>query len=288
MASKKKSAASKKKAAPAAKKAKAAKKPAAKAKAVKKPQPKAKPKAKKVAKKVIKKVAKKPAKKAPAKPKVVAKAKPAKKPAKKAATPARKSAPAKAPVAAKPPKTAGINDKPIIRTGPSIAPRNLGINPLQALRGAPPKNKGAKEKPLNKKEIDQHRDMLYKLRDRVIDEISFLANDNLNKSSKDASGDLSSYSFHMADQGTDNFDREFAASLLNSEHDVLYEIEEALRRIEQGTYGICEQSGEPIERDRLRALPFARYCVAVQAEIERGKPRYRPFRRTSIQGADAM
>jgi RNA polymerase-binding transcription factor DksA len=281
MASKKKSSASKKKAAPAARKAKAVKKPAPKAKTAKKPQPKAKPAVKKA-----------PAKKAPAKAKAVVKAKPvaktAKKPAATAVAPVKKSAPAKAPAAAKPPKTAGINDKPIIRTGPSIAPRNLGVNPLQALRGAPPKNKGAKEKPLSAKEIDLHRDMLFKLRDRVIDEISFLANDNLNKSSKDASGDLSSYSFHMADQGTDNFDREFAASLLNSEHDVLYEIEEALRRIEQGTYGICEQSGEPIERERLRALPFARYCVAVQAEIERGKPKYRPFRRTSIQGADAM
>lgn len=287
MATKKKSTASKKKAAPAAKKAKAVKKVAVKkAPAKKKPQPKAKP------------APKKAVKKAPAKKKVIAKAKPAAKPAKK---PVKKAAPAaktkakatgkaqvKAAPAVKPPKSAGINDKPIIRTGPSIAPRNLGLNPLQALRGAPPKNKGAKEKPLTKKEIELHRDMLYKLRDRVIDEISFLANDNLNKSSKDASGDLSSYSFHMADQGTDNFDREFAASLLNSEHDVLYEIDEALRRIEQGAYGICEQSGEPIERERLRALPFARYCVAVQAEIERGKPKYRPFRRTSIQGADAM
>lgn len=280
MASKTKTKASKKKAAPAAKKAKAVKKVIKKTPVKKKPQPKAKPAAKKVIKKT------------PPKKKLVTKAKPAAKPAKKSvkkpAAPVVKSAPAKAKEPVKPAKTAGINDKPVIRTGPSIAPRNLGINPLQALRGAPPKNKGAKEKPLSNKEIEQHRDMLYKLRDRVIDEISFLANDNLNKSSKDASGDLSSYSFHMADQGTDNFDREFAASLLNSEHDVLYEIEEALRRIEQGTYGICEQSGEPIERERLRALPFARYCVSVQTEIERGKPKYRPFRRTSIQGADAM
>lgn len=228
--------------------------------AVKKPSPKAK--------------ASKPAKKAGAKN--VEKINVKKAAPKASAKPSQKL---KAPAA----KSGGV----IIRTGPSIAPRNFGKSPLMALRGAPIKSKTEKAKPLTKKEVEQHRDLLLKLRDRVIDEISFLANDNLNKSSKDASGDLSSYSFHMADQGTDNFDREFAASLLNNEHDVLYEIEEALRRIDAGTYGVCEQSGQPIERERLRALPFARYCVAVQTEMERGKPKFRPFRRTSIQAAEA-
>lgn len=132
------------------------------------------------------------------------------------------------------------------------------------------------------------KDMLLKLRDRVIDEIAFLSRDNLNRSQRDASGDLSSYSLHMADQGTDNFDREFAANLLSSEQDVLYEIDEALRRIEAGTYGICEATGQPIEYERLKVLPFARYCVAAQAELEKGKPRFRPFRRTSIQTIESQ
>ncbi len=248
-----------------------------KSKPVKKPVLKKKPAVKRVppvkkAGKVIKKPVKKP----------VAKAKPVKKPVK----PVAKAAPkvVKAAVSAKKP----VPGKPIIRTGPSIAPRSFGKPPLSAMgRGAITPIKAEKAKPLSKKELDQHRDLLLKLRDRVIDEISFLANDNLNRSAKDSSGDLSSYSFHMADQGTDNFDREFAASLLNNEHDVLYEIEEALRRIDQGTYGICESSGLPIERERLKALPFARYSVAVQSEMERGKPRFRPFRRTtSIQSAE--
>ncbi|MCS6772432.1 MAG: TraR/DksA C4-type zinc finger protein [Kiritimatiellae bacterium] len=146
-----------------------------------------------------------------------------------------------------------------------------------------PKGSAAKARPLTEKDIAMFKDMLLKLRDRVIDEISFLSRDNLNRSQRDSSGDLSSYSFHMADQGTDNFDREFAANLLSSEQDVLYEIDEALRRIEAGTYGICEATGQPIEYERLKVLPFARYCVAAQAEMEKGKPRYRPFRRSSIQ-----
>ena len=247
---------------------------AKKSKKVKKAPQKAKVSVK--AKSKIAKKAVKPAKKAAAKAKPVKKTKAIPVPAKKAA-----------PVAT---KTAGraSSNKPIIRTGPSIAPRTFVKTPiLMTPHGQAKKGKPEKAKPFTKKDLDFHRDLLLKLRDRVIDEISFLANDNLNRSAKESSGDLSSYSFHMADQGTDNFDREFAASLLNNEHDVLYEIEEALRRIDQGTYGVCEMSGNPIERERLKVLPFARYCVSVQSEIERGKPRFRPFRRTSIQGAES-
>jgi len=155
---------------------------------------------------------------------------------------------------------------PPIRTPPNVLPPPTG-----------------KMKPMTEKELAFHKDLLLKLRDRIIDEISFLSNDSLNRSQRESAGDLSSYSFHMADQGTDNFDREFAANLLSSEQDVLYEIDEAIRRIEQGTYGECEATGLPIERERLKALPFARYCVSAQTEMERGKPRFRPFRRTSIQ-----
>ena len=247
--------------------------------------------------------AKKPAaakaKVSPKKPaKVKAKVVPTRKPIAKApAKPAAKSAKAsktvvKAKAASKPlpvAKKSGekASGKPIIRTGPSITPRAPGSILLSGHARPGLSSKQEKAKPLTKKEMEGYRDLLLKLRDRVIDEISFLANDNLNRSSKEASGDLSGYSFHMADQGTDNFDREFAASLLNNEHDVLYEIEEALRRIDQGTYGTCESSGRPIERERLKVLPFVRYCVAVQSEMERGKPRFRPFRRTnSIQTAE--
>ena len=58
-----------------------------------------------------------------------------------------------------------------------------------------------------------------------------------------------------------------------------------MRRIEAGTYGVCEMSGKPIERERLKVLPYARYSVAVQSQMEKGKPRFRPFKRTSIQTA---
>lgn len=119
--------------------------------------------------------------------------------------------------------------------------------------------------------------MLQSVRDSVVDEISFLAGDNLNRSQRESSGDLSSYSFHMADQGTDNFDREFALSLVSSEQEALYEIDEAIERIKDGTFGLCESCGCDIEKARLKALPFARLCIACKSEAEKGKTRYRPF-----------
>jgi len=233
-----------------------------------------------VKKKAVKtkaKAAAKPAlKKKPAPPaKPVKKAAPvAKAPAKKVAAPkAGKAKPAVKPVA----KPALVVKKPVLS--------RPGLSPLRPVV-IPHAPKGPKPKPLNAKDLAFYKDLLLKLRDRIIDEISFLSNDNLNRSQKESSGDLSSHSFHMADQGTDNFDREFAASLLSSEQDVLYEIDEAIRRVDGGTYGVCEVTGEQIERERLKVLPFARCSVAAQAEMERGKPRFRPFRRTSIQALE--
>jgi RNA polymerase-binding transcription factor DksA len=77
---------------------------------------------------------------------------------------------------------------------------------------------------------------------------------------------------HQADAGSDAYDRDFALSLLSQEQDALYEIEEALKRVDAGTYGVCEMSGEKIAQARLEALPFARYTVECQAQIEKTAP----------------
>jgi RNA polymerase-binding transcription factor DksA len=80
---------------------------------------------------------------------------------------------------------------------------------------------------------------------------------------------MASYSLHMADSGTDNFDRDFALSLLSADQDAVYEIEEALKRIEKGTYGICELTGKQIPKTRLDAIPWTRFTVEAQAQLER-------------------
>ena len=86
---------------------------------------------------------------------------------------------------------------------------------------------------------------------------------------KESAEEMTNYSLHMADSGTDNFDRDFALSLLSSDQDAIYEIEEALKRIEKKTYGICELSGKTIPKSRLDAIPWTRFTVEAQSQLER-------------------
>lgn len=77
------------------------------------------------------------------------------------------------------------------------------------------------------------------------------------------------FSMHMADAGTDSFDRDFALGMLSSEQDALYQIEQALDRIRNGTYGRCELTGNLIEEDRLAAVPWTRFSAAAERQLER-------------------
>jgi RNA polymerase-binding transcription factor DksA len=94
-------------------------------------------------------------------------------------------------------------------------------------------------------------------------------NRQMNGLAEESAQEMAGYSLHMADSGTDNFDRDFALSLLSSDQDAVYEIEEALKRIEKNTYGICELTGKPIPRTRLEAIPWTRFTVEAQAQLER-------------------
>jgi DnaK suppressor protein len=102
---------------------------------------------------------------------------------------------------------------------------------------------------------------LLDLRERLLNQMSGLA--------KESAEEMSNYSLHMADSGTDNFDRDFALSLLSSDQDAIYEIEEALKRIEKDTYGVCELTGKTIPKTRLDAIPWTRFTVEAQSQLER-------------------
>ena len=117
--------------------------------------------------------------------------------------------------------------------------------------------------------------LLLDLRRHLTAGIELHSEETLTRSSKDDSGDLSSYGQHQADSGTDTFDRDFALSLVSSEQEALGEIEAAIKRIKDGTYGICEVTQEPIARDRLLAVPFTRYSASAQKELERNRHRSR-------------
>src|SRR5204863_3427450 len=91
----------------------------------------------------------------------------------------------------------------------------------------------------------------------------------MNGLAQESAQEIPGYSLHMADSGTDNFDRDFALSLLSSDQDAMYEIEEALKRIEKNTYGVCELTGKTIPKARLEAIPWTRFTVEAQAQLER-------------------
>ena len=91
----------------------------------------------------------------------------------------------------------------------------------------------------------------------------------MNGLAQESAQEMAGYSLHMADSGTDNFDRDFALSLLSSDQDAVFEIEEALKRIERKTYGVCELTGKTIPKARLEAIPWTRFTVDAQAQLER-------------------
>jgi RNA polymerase-binding transcription factor DksA len=112
---------------------------------------------------------------------------------------------------------------------------------------------------------------LLQLREELTESVTGVA-----KGSRSSEREASPCGTHQADAGSDAYDRDFALSLLSHEQDALYEIDEALQRIDLGTYGVCEMSGKPIPRARLEAIPFARFIVECQSQLEREK-KARPF-----------
>ena len=112
-----------------------------------------------------------------------------------------------------------------------------------------------------KQEWQKFYNNLLELREQLLAQMSGLA--------KESAQEMPGYSLHMADSGTDNFDRDFALSLLSSDQDAVYEIEEALKRIERKTYGVCELTGKAIPKARLEAIPWTRFTVEAQAQLEK-------------------
>ncbi|MEI8233573.1 MAG: TraR/DksA C4-type zinc finger protein [Verrucomicrobiota bacterium] len=149
---------------------------------------------------------------------------------------------------------------------PKSNPTPTPSTPSAASTPAPaaaPKASDAKLNPFLKKQKAR----LLALRDGMLDSMAGVAKDNLR--SRAEGNEASAFGMHQADAGSDAYDRDFALSLLSQEQDALYEIEEALKRIDNGTYGICEMSGKPIPHPRLEAIPFARCTVECQSQIEK-------------------
>jgi RNA polymerase-binding transcription factor DksA len=115
--------------------------------------------------------------------------------------------------------------------------------------------------------IRKQKQKLLQLRDAMVDSMAGVAQGTLR--SRAEGSEASAFGMHQADAGSDAYDRDFALSLLSQEQDALYEIDEALKRIELGTYGKCEMSGKAIPHARLEAIPFARFTVQCQSQLEK-------------------
>jgi DnaK suppressor protein len=122
---------------------------------------------------------------------------------------------------------------------------------------------------MKKAELKVYKERLLLLRARLRGDVTQLADAALRKSRSEANGDLSTMPIHMADIGTDNFEQEFTLGLMENDGDVLEQIEAALERIEENTFGQCEECGTKIPKTRLNAIPYAALCVKCASTNER-------------------
>jgi DnaK suppressor protein len=123
---------------------------------------------------------------------------------------------------------------------------------------------------MNKAELTAYKELLLILRARLRGDVHQMADAALKKSRSEANGDLSTMPIHMADIGSDNFEQEFTLSLMENEGLTLEQIESSLERIEEGTYGQCEECGVKIPKARLNAIPYATLCVRCAEQQENG------------------
>jgi RNA polymerase-binding protein DksA len=125
---------------------------------------------------------------------------------------------------------------------------------------------------LRKADIIRYEKLLLKKRREMVEGLESLRKDSTD-TIKESTGDLSSYSYHMADLGTDAQEREKKFQLASKSQRFIHHIDEALRRIKDGTYGKCHTCGQDISRPRLTAVPHARYCIECKEKEEKTKAR---------------
>ncbi len=195
----------------------------------------------------------------------------------KAKRPARRSTKAKAAAAQGKRKATGKGSNNTPSTAAASAKkadrRTAGKRP--AASRTTPAN-AAKPRPLPKtrladKQLKMFREMLLAKRRELTGDVRNLTNDALGRSRQDSTGDLSAVPIHMADLGSDNWEQDFTIGLIANEQQLVREIDEALRRIDDRTYGICVATGKPITIARLKAKPWAKYCIEYARQRELGR-----------------
>jgi DnaK suppressor protein len=121
---------------------------------------------------------------------------------------------------------------------------------------------------LSKEDLQHFRKLLMEERKRVLEELDWVETNYIGKSRRDSAGDVSSYSMHPADMGTDSIEMEKAYMIGATSGAVLEDIDEALGSIDKGEYGKCMECDQPIARERLEVVPYARLCITCKAKLE--------------------
>lgn len=124
---------------------------------------------------------------------------------------------------------------------------------------------------MTKSELKYFKKLLLEKREEILNNLGKLKEQEMTSTVKESAGENSAYSFHMADVGTDNMEREKAFFFATQEGRFLYHIEQAIERIEKGTYGLCQECGKPIGKERLEAVPHARLCITCKSNEEKAK-----------------
>jgi DnaK suppressor protein len=169
--------------------------------------------------------------------------------------------------------TVARNQDTLARLEKPAKPHHVKAASLADILGFNPKKGKQAATMIDEKDVPEKFRRFYRLlldlRHHVLTQLGEHTEETLLKSAKDDSGDLSGYGQHMADAGTDTFDRDFALSLVSNEQEALSEIEAAIKRVHAGTYGICESTQKPIAKERLLAVPFTRYSAEAKKQVER-------------------
>ena len=124
---------------------------------------------------------------------------------------------------------------------------------------------------LKQAELDSFRQVLSDLRARLRGDLDQMTDEALRRAQPDSLGNLSNVPLHMADVGTENYDQEFTLGLIENEQTTLEQVQEALNRIEAGTFGRCQERGDPIAKQRLQALPYTKHCIGCARKLEGGE-----------------
>ena len=121
---------------------------------------------------------------------------------------------------------------------------------------------------LKSEELQSFRQTLLGLQARLRGDLDQMTDEALRRTQAESSGNLSNVPLHMADVGTENYDQEFTLGLIENEQGTLEQVHEALDRIHAGTFGRCQECGDPIAKPRLQALPYTRHCIQCARELE--------------------